>query len=112
MFRDGFSLAEKKAIMAGLRQPAQEELLTPYADRYLRAVESMPGAVAPEFAVAFARALYPRFTNAGQSVLTGTDRLLESDLLAENVVKVLREERTELVLLRAARECDAAYPRH
>ncbi|WP_329059206.1 hypothetical protein [Amycolatopsis sp. NBC_01480] len=98
--------------MAGLRQPAQEELLTPYADRYLRAVESMPGAVAPEFAVAFARALYPRFTNAGQSVLTGTDRLLESDLLAENVVKVLREERTELVLLRAARECDAAYPRH
>ncbi|MEV6905067.1 aminopeptidase N [Amycolatopsis sp. NPDC051372] len=103
---EGFSLAERKAVMAGLRQPGQEVLLTPYADRYLRALESR--ADEPEFALAFARALYPRFTTDEHAVLARTDRLLESGLLPENVRKVVREERTELALMRAARACDAA----
>ncbi|WP_020661096.1 aminopeptidase N [Amycolatopsis benzoatilytica] len=109
LFHGDFSLAERKAIMAGLPQPEQEALLTPYADRYLRALESMSGAVELEFAVAFARALYPHFTTAEQSVLAGTDSLLDSTLLPENVAKVLREERTELLIMRAARVCDAAH---
>ncbi|WP_134667815.1 MULTISPECIES: aminopeptidase N [unclassified Amycolatopsis] len=112
LFNGEFSLAERKAVMAGLAQPEQEELLTPYADRYLRTLESMPGAVEPEFAVAFARALYPHFTTAEQRVLAGTDSLLESTVLPRNVVKVLREERTELLIMRAARACDAALRTH
>ncbi|MET7999100.1 aminopeptidase N [Amycolatopsis sp. NPDC005232] len=103
---EGFSLAERKAVMSGLRQPGQEALLTPYADRYLSALGS--GAGEAEFALAFARGLYPRFTTDEHAVLARTDRLLESGLLPENVRKVVREERTELALMRAARACDAA----
>ena len=109
LFSDGFSLAERKAIMAGLRQPAQEALLTPYTDRYLRALQSMAGTAAPEFVLAFARALYPHFTNDEQSVLAGTDDLLDTKLLSANVLKAVREERTELLIMQAARACDAAH---
>ena len=111
LFSDGFSLAERKAVMAGLRQPGQEALLTPYADRYVRALDSMAEAAEsePEFALAFARALYPHFTNVEQGVLAGSDDLLENKLLSENVLKVVAEERTELVIMRAARACDAAH---
>jgi aminopeptidase N len=109
LFSDEFSLAERKAIMAGFRQPGQEASLTPYADRYLRALESMAGAAEPEFVSAFALALYPHFTNAEQSVLAGTDDLLEKKPLSHKVRKVLREERTELLITRAARACDAAH---
>jgi aminopeptidase N len=109
LFSDRFSLAERKAIMAGLRQPGQEAALTPYADRYVRALENMAGAAAPEFVLAFARALYPRFTNVEHSVLAGTDDLLENTPLAASVLKAVREERTELLIMRAARACDAAH---
>ena len=108
LFSDGFSFAERKAIMAGLRQPGQDALLTPYADRYLRALASMAGAADAEFWLAFARALYPRFTTAEQRVLAGTDALLASTLVPENVRKVVSEERTELAIMRAARACDTA----
>ncbi|WP_432849203.1 aminopeptidase N [Amycolatopsis sp. CA-161197] len=106
VFGEGFSLAERKAVMAGLRQPGQEDLLTPYADRYLRALENR--ADEPGFAVAFARGLFPRFTTREDVVLARTDLLLESGRLPENVRKVVREERAELALMRAARACDAA----
>jgi aminopeptidase N len=107
LFSADFSLAERKAIMAGMRQPGQEAALTPYVERYLRAVESMAGAAEPEFGSAFARALYPHFTSVEQRVLAGTDDLLENKMLAHKVRKVLREERTELLIVRAARACDA-----
>ncbi|MEU4674995.1 aminopeptidase N [Amycolatopsis sp. NPDC023774] len=106
---EDLSLAERKAVMVGLRQPGQETLLTPYADRYLRALESLAAAGEPEFALAFARGLYPRFTTDDQVVLARTDRLLESGSLPGNVGKVVREERAELTLMRAARACDAAH---
>ncbi|MFI5612536.1 aminopeptidase N [Amycolatopsis sp. NPDC051903] len=112
LFSARFSLAERKAVMAGLRQPGQEVVLTPYADRYLRELESMAGAAQTEFAVAFARALYPRFTTAEPSVLAGTDDLLETKQLPETVLKVVRDERTELVIMRAARACDAEHGTH
>ncbi|EHR50618.1 aminopeptidase N [Saccharomonospora marina XMU15] len=108
LFSDGFSLVERKAVMAGMRQPVQEALLTPYAERYLQALRSMAGAEEAEFWVAFARELYPRFTTAEQSVLAGTDALLGSRVLPENVHRVVSEERTELIIMRAARACDTA----
>ncbi|MEV0699940.1 aminopeptidase N [Saccharopolyspora sp. NPDC050389] len=108
VFTDDYSLAERQAIMAGLRQPGQEELLTPYAKRYLRALESMAGAAEPEFVLAFARALYPRFTHVEQRVLADTEDVLANKRLPGDVLRVLREERTELVMMRAARACDAA----
>jgi aminopeptidase N len=108
LFGDGFSLAEKKAIMAGLRQPGQEAVLTPYADRYLRALAQLADTAQPEFVLAFARALYPRFTDVEPRVLAGTDALLKNTLLAADVRKILREERAELIVTRAARACDAA----
>ncbi|NYI90705.1 aminopeptidase N [Amycolatopsis endophytica] len=108
LFGDGFSLAEKKAIMAGLRQPGQEALLTPYADRYLRTLETMAETAQPEFLLAFARALYPRFTTVEDRVLADTDALIGSERLSEGVRKVVVEERTELAIMRAARACDAA----
>jgi aminopeptidase N len=108
LFSDGFSLAEKKAVMAGFRQSGQEAVLTPYADRYLRALEVMAEDAQPEFVLAFARALYPRFTDVEQSVLAATDELLESKPLSEDVLKVVREERAELLIMQAARACDAA----
>ncbi|HWD02523.1 MAG TPA: aminopeptidase N [Amycolatopsis sp.] len=108
LFGDQLSLAERKAVMAGLRQPGQEAVLTPYADRYFQAMECLAGAVQTEFAVAFARALYPRYTDAGRRVLAATDDLLENKSLSAAVRKIVREERTELVLIRAARACDAS----
>jgi aminopeptidase N len=108
LFSDGFSLEERKAVMAGFRQSGQEAVLTPYADRYLRALEVMAEDAQPEFVLAFARALYPRFTDVEQSVLAATDELLESKLLSEDVLKVVREERAELLIMQAARACDAA----
>ncbi|NKQ59147.1 aminopeptidase N [Amycolatopsis sp. K13G38] len=108
LFSDAYSLAEKKTIMAGLRQPGQETLLAPYADRYLSALESAAGNSRPEFVLAFARALYPYFTSDARRVLADTDDLLESKLLSEDVVKVIREERAELAIIQAARACDTA----
>ncbi|MGW4490152.1 aminopeptidase N [Amycolatopsis sp. NPDC004368] len=102
---EGFSLAERKAVMAGFRQPGQEALLTPYADRYLRALESRAGERE------FARGLYPRFTTDETTVLACTDRLLDNGLLPESVRKVVREERAELAVMRAARACDAELKR-
>jgi aminopeptidase N len=108
LFGDGLSLAEKKAVMAGFRQSGQEAVLTPYADRYLRALEVVADDAQPEFVLAFARALYPRFTDVGQRVLAATDDLLDSKLLSEDVLKVVREERAELLTMQAARACAAA----
>ncbi|MFE6616802.1 aminopeptidase N [Amycolatopsis sp. NPDC057786] len=105
---DALSLAEKKAVMAGLREPGQEKLLTRYVDRYRRTLEGMADNARPEFVVAFARALYPRFTDDEHRVLTEIDELLGCGLLSENVLKAVREERAELLLIRAARACDAA----
>ncbi|KAA9166051.1 aminopeptidase N [Amycolatopsis acidicola] len=107
LFDDGLSLAEKKAVMAGFRQPGQESVLTPYADRYWRALESLTREPRREFVLAFAGALYPRFTDAGQRVLADTDELLERGLLPDDVRKVVREERAELLIMRAARVRDA-----
>ncbi|GGQ20100.1 aminopeptidase N [Streptomyces mutabilis] len=109
LFSGSLSLADRKAVMAGLRQPGQEALLTPYAARYLAALESMAGTAEPEFALAFARALYPRYTHAEQSVLAGTDDLLGNGALSANVLKAVREERAELLIMQAARACDAAH---
>ena len=75
----------------------------------MRALQSMAGTAAPEFVLAFARALYPHFTNDEQSVLAGTDDLLDTKLLSANVLKAVREERTELLIMQAARACDAAH---
>ncbi|GAB3165602.1 aminopeptidase N [Amycolatopsis stemonae] len=93
---DDLSLAEKKAVMAGFRQPGQEALLTPYADRYFRALAD---GARPEFA----RALYPRFTTVEPRVLADTDALLEREPLSEEVLKAVRDERAELLIMRAAR---------
>ncbi|MBK1789406.1 aminopeptidase N [Prauserella cavernicola] len=112
LFSDDLSLAEKKAVMAGLRQPGHEAVLTPYADRYVRALEGMADTAQPEFVLAFARALYPRFTGVARRVLADTDALLESTLLSDDVRKVVREERAELLILLAARACDAEHTGH
>ncbi|MCR3718049.1 MULTISPECIES: aminopeptidase N [Prauserella salsuginis group] len=108
LFSGDHSLAERQAIMAGLRQPGQETLLTPFADRYWQALEYMAGTAETEFLSAFARALYPCFTDIEQSVLDETDRFLARKPLPESVLKVVREERAELLTIRAARACDAA----
>ncbi|MFE5571656.1 aminopeptidase N [Amycolatopsis japonica] len=105
---DDLSLAEKKAVMAGLREPGQEALLTRYADHYWRSLKDLAATGRPEFVLAFARALYPRFTEDELSVLADTDEVMESGLLSDDVLKVVREERAELLLIRAARACDAA----
>jgi aminopeptidase N len=107
---DGLSLAEKKAVMAGFRQPGQEAVLTSYADRYLRELEAVAEEARPEFVLAFAKALYPRFTDDEERVLAATDDLLERKLLPDGVRKVVQEERAELLVMRAARACDATEP--
>ncbi|WP_326837358.1 aminopeptidase N [Amycolatopsis rhabdoformis] len=107
LFGDDLSLAEKKAVLAGFRQPGQEAVLTPYADRYLRALaDRVDGR--PEFVLAFAHALFPRYTFAEQRVLADIGDLVASEVLSGAVVKVVREERAELLLARAARACDTA----
>ncbi|MFD5250949.1 aminopeptidase N [Amycolatopsis sp. NPDC058340] len=108
---DDLSLAEKKAVMAGLREPGQEALLTRYAERYRRTLKAMAATARPEFILAFARALYPRFTDDEHGVLADTDELLASGSLPDEVRKAVREERAELLLIRAARACDAALRR-
>ncbi|MFI7124024.1 aminopeptidase N [Amycolatopsis sp. NPDC049868] len=105
---DDLSLAEKKAVMAGLREPGQEALLTRYTDRYWQWLKGLPSTAQPEFLLAFARALYPRFTDDAHGVPADTDASLESGLLPDEVLKAVREERAELLLIRAARACDAA----
>lgn len=103
---DGLSLAEKKAVMAGWRHPEQATVLTPFASWYPRTLVNLCRTARPEFTVAFARALYPRFTTAEQRVLAETDELVREAALPGAVCKAVAEERAELVLLRAARACD------
>jgi len=105
---NGLSLAEKKAVMAGWRQPGQAAVLTPFASRYPRALAHLCGSARPEFTVAFARALYPRFTTTEQRVLADTGDLVRAAVLSRAVRKAVAEERAELELLRAARSCDRA----
>ncbi|MCP2256090.1 aminopeptidase N [Prauserella aidingensis] len=112
LFSGDHSLAERQAIMAGLRQPGQEPLLTPLADRYWHALESLAGTAETEFLSSFARMLYPCFTEVEERVLEETDRFLARKPLPESVLKVIREERAELLVIRSARACDAADARH
>lgn len=112
VFNDAYSLAEQQAIMAGLRQPGQEDLLTPYAERYMCELETRAGVDEPEFVRAFARALYPRFTHVEARIKAYTDDLLAKKNLPAHVLKVLAEERAELETMQTARACDASKTTH
>jgi aminopeptidase N len=106
-FSEDYSLAQRRAAMAGLQQPGQEEVLTPYVDRYFTALETVWPSLGPEMAIAFTRALYPRISFAEQEVLSRTDEVLAQELLPRDLARILRDERAELALSSAARACDA-----
>lgn len=111
VFSGAHSLAERQAIMAGFRQPGQEDVLTPYAERYFTVLESVWQAEGPECARSVARGLYPRVTDAEQEVLARTDDVLQRGRLPQELLRVLLEQRGELALARAARARDAVRTR-
>jgi aminopeptidase N len=102
------SLAERRAIMTGLQQPGQKEVLAPYIDRYFTELRGVWATAGPEFALAFTRALYPRFSGAEHQVLSRTEAGLQDRQLVPEMVRVLREEQAELTRALATRTCDSA----
>jgi aminopeptidase N len=107
LFVPELSLAARRSIMTGLMQPGQEDLLTPYVDRYFAALRELWDTAGPEMALSFAHALYPRITTAEEYVLTRTETEITGQRLPREMLRVLREQKAELMLGRAARSCDA-----
>jgi aminopeptidase N len=108
MFSDAYSLAERRAIMAGFPQHGQEDVLTPYAERYFLALDRLWGSAGPDSALAMVRTLYPLVTNAEHEVLARTDEIVEQGSLPTGLLRVLRRKRAELAFIVAARRRDAA----
>ncbi|MPZ61249.1 MAG: aminopeptidase N [Propionibacteriales bacterium] len=101
------SLAERRAAMAGLPQPTQEPLLAAYADRYFVELQNVWATQEREFAIAFARTLYPRFVPDPARVLAHTDNLLTRGAPPPELSRILRQERVELAMAISARALDA-----
>jgi aminopeptidase N len=97
--------AMEGALMQGFQQSDQEELLRPYVDRYFDAIPGIWKDRSLEFALAFARGLYPGLV-IGQAVADRTDRYLEEHPPPGPVRRIMTEGRDGIMRAIRARACD------
>ena len=97
--------AMEGALMQGFQQSDQEELLRPYVDRYFEAMPTIWKDRSLEFALAFARGMYPGFA-VDHQVAEKTDRYLEERPPAGPVRRIMVEGRDGVMRAVRARACD------
>src|SRR5439155_7561773 len=84
--------AMQGALMGGFQQSDQEDLVRPYVDRYFEAMAAIWKDRSLEFALAFARGMYPSFV-VDEQVAETTDRYLEERPPAGPVRRIMTEGR-------------------
>ena len=99
--------AMQGALMQGFQQSDQSELLRPYVDRYFDEVPTIWKERSLEFALAFARGMYPSFV-IDEQVAATTDRYLEEHPPAGPARRVMIEGRDGMLRAIRARACDRA----
>jgi aminopeptidase N len=97
--------AMEGALMQGFQQSDQEELLRPFVDRYFDAVGAIWKERSLEFALAFARGMYPSFV-IDESVAERTDRYCEERGPAGPIRRILTEGRDGVMRAVRARTYD------
>jgi aminopeptidase N len=97
--------AMEGALMQGFQQSDQEELLRPFVNRYFDAVAGIWKDRSLEFALAFARGMYPSLV-IDQDVAEKTDRCLEERSPAGPVRRIMTEGRDGVMRAVRARACD------
>src|SRR5690606_3420933 len=78
---ESLPLAMRRAIMRGLQQPDQEDLLAPYVDRWVEALPRIWAEHDAEEALSLTSGLYPS-TIVDERVIAAADRALAGDLTA------------------------------
>ena len=99
-------LALARALMGGFQQSDQEELLTPYVDRYFEALPDVWERYDLPLASSFGRGMYPAMV-VREDVLERTDDMLGRDLPGP-MRRLLLEGRDDLRRTLEARRADAA----
>jgi aminopeptidase N len=97
--------AMEGALMQGFQQSDQSGLLRPYVERYFDDIPTIWKDRSLEFALAFARGMYPGFV-IEQEVADTTDRFLEERPPAGPVRRVMIEGRDGVLRALRARACD------
>jgi aminopeptidase N len=97
--------AMEGALIQGFQQSDQEELLRPFVDRYFDAVAGIWKDRSLEFALAFARGMYPSFV-IDQEIALETDRYLEGRSPAGPVRRIMTEGRDGVMRAVRARAAD------
>jgi aminopeptidase N len=102
------SLAKLKAIAGGFWQPAQEELLTPYAERFDDAISAVWAEERViEEAIALTRGLYPA-TICTADIVEAAERLLAEGDLPQAGRRIVAESADGTARALRAREADRA----
>ena len=104
------SEAMLQAIMRGFQQPAQEEVLDPFAARYFEALPDVWEERDLEFALDFGEELYPRWVVDPETVRL-TDAYLARDEVPGPIRRLLLEGKDRIQRAMRARERDAATGR-
>jgi aminopeptidase N len=95
------------AAMRGFQQRGQEELLTPYAERYFEALPSVWEERDLEFVLEFGEQLYPRWVVA-ESTIEATNGYLAREDVPGPIRRQLLEGRDRIERALRARAVDAA----
>ncbi|TMC49895.1 MAG: aminopeptidase N [Chloroflexi bacterium] len=98
-------LATMRALVAGIQRPRQEQVLMPYVDRYVEALDGIWRDRSPDEALTLTSGLYPSYI-VDQSVVAAADRALAGDLPAP-ARRILSESRDQTLRALHARNADA-----
>ena len=102
------NLAVVDAIMRGLQQPGQEDLLQPYASKYLDVLDSVWEERGLDFSLDFGEAMFPRWI-VGEDTVELVDRALDRGDLPGPLRRLLLEGRDRLLRALRARRVDAQF---
>jgi aminopeptidase N len=98
------------AAMRGFQQPAQDDLLAPYADRYFEALSRVWEERELEYILEFGEQLYPKWV-VSEATIEATDRYLARDDVPGPIRRLLLEGRDRIERAIRARAVDAAAAR-
>ncbi|MFE1177437.1 aminopeptidase N [Streptomyces sp. NPDC058773] len=105
---DALSNALVEATIAGFAQPAQRELLAPYAARYFAEIERVWRERSIEIAMDVVRGLFPSWQVADATLAAADRWLAEHEQAPPALRRMVQEERDDLARALRAQACDEA----
>jgi aminopeptidase N len=100
-------LAMQRALIAGLQERDQQELLAPYVERWMAQVPRYWRERASEEAETFTQGMYPAY-RADDAVIAAADRLLQGGELSDAARRLVLESRDNTLRLQRAQAADRA----